>query len=921
MNKKIAYTTGILFFLGLLIYFTDSTDNIFNKLQQSQAKGDIHIGVMESSEISENFLKGVQLAVEKVNAKGGVKNRKIVPIIRDDKGYEQTGMTIAAEFSADPSLLAVVGHSMFDVTIAASLIYESNNLVFITTRGTSPELTLGKFVFRNIPSDKQIVNQTVLFLKRNDKRKIIIVYEKSFKHLVVFFQEKAIYKNIYIISSLAFSSFDHDYKKILLDLKNNYDVDCIFIAGNLKDAAFFIKQARAMGITHSIISGFELDSSHLKSIAGKDSEKVIVPTYFYDQSFDDQALEFNDSFKSKYGFVPDKRAASGYDAIMLLAHVITKSRSMDPIEIKENLTNVKNWKSVYGEYSFNSRGDIDFVSSDDRGKSKLTSGSIVFKKMTKNGFQYLEKEMYSKVFLYNYDVKKTLRIPMKKINFEFDPGLVSEQSDIEICEQLFLGLTDFDPNTYEAVPELAKEWTVSGDGTMYTFYLRDDVLWTDGKRLNAYDVEYAIRRNILLNHSPAKNRFNIIKNASPIIKGTIKDLNKLGVKAINRYTVVFQLEHPATYFPVLAGLPCFRPLPRHIIEKYRYDWTEMDRIEINGPYKIALMEKENLLVLFKNLEYFDANKVSIPEIRYFKVHNSKLGLKMYMNNELDIMGGSFLPIPIKNDVRIQSDPILKKEYTESLLASTFAYVFRTLHYPVNDPMVRKAISAAIPRKYILKSLNVKGEAATTWVSPPSFGAIESEEGVGISFDPLQAKEWLAEAGFPNGNGFPAINLMYYDSSNKTKIAKAVKTSLKHYLNIELKLFPMTWDEYKKIFINPTQFLEQQDKIPHMFQISFTLDYPDSNNFFEILQEVELWTLTEWDNEEFEKLIKIAEHETVQDKRKRMYKRAEQILCEEQAVVIPMFFLNNPYLIKQRLKGWYSMLYGGQHIRNWYLEDK
>jgi ABC-type oligopeptide transport system substrate-binding subunit/ABC-type branched-subunit amino acid transport system substrate-binding protein len=907
MNKKTAYTMGIIILisLGLLIYFADSTENILNKQHQRKPIGDIHIGVVESSEISGNFQNGVRLAVAKINGKGGVKNRKIIPLIRDDKGDVQRGMAIAEEFSADPSLLAVVGHNIYDATMASSVIYESKGIVFITTRGSEPELTVGEYVFRNIPSKSHIVKETVYHMRNHGYTSIIVFFQNNCKQWAIRFKDE--FNNYNIVNFVNFSFLDNKFTTLFQEMKKKYRFDAIYIAGKIPAAAYLIKNLREMEITAPIFSGLELNSPQLKLIAGKASHFVNVPDFYDEQSDLNRMRDFIKAFKAKYGFIPDRMAASGYDAIMLLAHAMTKSASMVPMEIKENLKNL-NWESVFGKYYIDFRGNASGI-------------PIFFKTMQENGFQWSKQRSHFKEYsLYDYDTAGILRIPIKNCDTTFDPGLITEQSDIEICEQLFLGLTDFDPKTYKAVPELASGWTVSSDGTVYTFTLLNKNMWTDKEPLTANDVEWAIRRNISLKNSYNKHIFNIIKNADPIIKGTIKDLNELGVKAIDKYTVVFQLEHPSTSFPLLAGLHMFRPLPQHIIEKYGDEWTDLKNIVSNGPYRIC-KTSQNGIVLSKKRDYYDTDKVSIPEIHYLKISSSELGLQMYMNNELDIMGGPFLPIPIKDVVRIQSDPILKKEYNpDPLSLCSSSFLFRTLHYPVNDSKVRKAIAAAIPRNYILKAFNLKEKSTTTFVPSPAFGAVELEEGIGISFDPLQAKEWLAEAGFPNGNGFPVINFLYNDSSNYIKIAKAVKISLKHYLNIELRLFPLIRGEDVSLYDATTQFLERQKKTPHLFGFTWCSDFPDSNYILSVIVNL-LKPIMEWNNEEFDKLIKKAKQAKEQDKKNKMYKRAEQILCEEQAALIPIYFKMNPYLIKQRLKGCDYMSFGGQQIRHWYLEEK
>ncbi len=169
-----------------------------------------------------------------------------------------------------------------------------------------------------------------------------------------------------------------------------------------------------------------------------------------------------------------------------------------------------------------------------------------------------------------------------------DPAL---SWDIDYVEQLFLGLTDFDEDG-NVVPELATGWEVSPDGTVYTFTMRSDVLWTDGYTVTAHDVEYGVLRSL----DPATGSgyayvLHIIENAQAYNEGSITDPNEVGVEALDDTHVRFTLESPAAYFPVIAGLPPARPQPSWAIEAHGGAWTDPSNIVTNGPYKLAYWDQ------------------------------------------------------------------------------------------------------------------------------------------------------------------------------------------------------------------------------------------------------------------------------------------------------------------------------------------
>ncbi|MBF0103453.1 MAG: peptide ABC transporter substrate-binding protein, partial [Desulfobacterales bacterium] len=495
-----------------------------------------------------------------------------------------------------------------------------------------------------------------------------------------------------------------------------------------------------------------------------------------------------------------------------------------------------------------------------------------------------------------------------------DPGMIVDMISIEVSEQLFLGLTDFDPKTYVAVPELANNWTVSDDGKTYRFDMRKDAVWTDGSPVTAHDIVWAVQRNIKPEiKSPYANMLYILKNAKAINNRKIEDVSQIGVRAIEDYLIEFTLENPASYFPAMVGLWVYRPLPRNVIQKYPDTWTETDHFVSNGSYRLAIREKGISLILRKNERYFDVNKIAIPEVRYFVIPESSVGLMLFKNDQLDILGGTYLNIMPSEISMIQSDPVLSLNLHQVPQLCTYAYVFNTLLHPVDNPLVRKAISAAIDKKILCEVLyNGNQEPATTFTRHPVFGSVDPKEQLGISFNPKQAQQWLAEAGYPDGKGFPEIELLFNTSEKHERAAKAIQTFLEHYLHIKIKLISEEWLDYVEHM--------KQPHTPHLVRLGWCSDYPDANNWLnELFHPTHSKNYIGWDNKEFKELMEFAQRENNKEARKKAYWRAEQILCEEECAVLPLFFEIQHFLISSRLQGWYNMALGGQHIRDWYFE--
>lgn len=869
----------------------------------AQASGDIVIGIVDSSKMPSLFAEGVRLAVEEINSGGGVMGRRIRPLFYDDENSLSKGQDIAIKLSENTDVIAVVGHLDARVAIPVSVTYEENGIIFIAPSTTDQDLIRegSVYTFRNIPSDEDVAKEMADFVSRNKYKKVAIVFdsESPGKRLAGIFNKYAREKGVRIVTEKAYSGWEEDFRLLIADLLKEEAFDVLFLGGVLPSAANLIKQMRGMGLNVPVIGSELLDSPELWNVAGKAAEGTIISTVFDTKLPKTTTGNFVKAFNAKLGSDPDTWAAQGYDAIRLLAYAIEKGESSVPLLIGTTLRFLENWQGVTGKYSFKRDGNI-------------TGKAVFFKIIRNEKFQMLERELREDINPFEVMEETTLRLPVSGAITTIDPGLTEDTVSIEITEQLFLGLTAFDPKNYNPVPQLAISWTVSEDGNTYRFNMRKDIIWTDGKPVTAHDIVWAVRRNIMpATKSPYAYVMTILKNAEAVSKGTIKDAAQIGVRAIDDFTVEFELEHPAAYFPSMAGLWVFRPLPRHVIEKYKDRWTEPENIQSNGSYKLVAWEKSMVMILKKNPQYYEADKVSIPEVRYYIIPEGSVGLAMYKSNQLDVMGGGYLRLPPYEILRIASNNALSAQYFNEPLFCTEAYGINTKLPPMDNLLVRKAVSAVINRTLLLDLIAKGQEPATTYTRPPILGSVDPKENVGIQFNPDKARQWLSEAGYPEGRGFPEITLLYNESETHSANAKAVQRFLKYYLNINVKLDERKWENYEK--------LKNSSNTPHLYREAWCADYPDANNFLARFHPIKSKNLIGWNNTEFARLLDEAEKLSVPETRKKLYKRAEQILCEEECVVVPIYFETAHYLIKPRVKGWYNMAMGGQHIRNWRFE--
>jgi len=512
-----------------------------------------------------------------------------------------------------------------------------------------------------------------------------------------------------------------------------------------------------------------------------------------------------------------------------------------------------------------------------------------------------------------------------------DPALAVETAGVAMDELLFLGLTDIDDETSEARPELATHWEVSEDGLTWTFHMRRDAYWVrydpetgEVERLRpvtAHDVEYGVKRSLdpRTGSDYAYEILHDIKGAEIITwaKVTEEDLERIGVKAIDDYTVQFTLEHPAGYFPLAAGRWVARPQPREAIEQYGKGWTEPGKLVTNGPYVITAWERGEKMVMEKNPHYYDADKVSIERINWVMVEDLSEALAMYERGELDVT-----EVPTEEFERVRDDPVLSKELHIVPRLCTYYYGFTNSKPPFDNHLVRKAFSAAIDRRRLIDEV-LKGpqRPANTFTCPGVFGNAAGDPEIApwildYELGKRKAKEWLAEAGYPDGEGFPEVVLMHNVSEGHRRIAESIAAMWEEVLGVKVRIKSKEWKEYFRILSSDTPL----EKMPHVWRLGWCHGaVPDANDFlYKVFHSEHGANYIRWENPRFDELVEEAATEMDPARRRELYKETEEILCEEEAAIAPIYYYARAVLTKPWLERTYSPT-GAEHIERWRIK--
>jgi oligopeptide transport system substrate-binding protein len=464
-----------------------------------------------------------------------------------------------------------------------------------------------------------------------------------------------------------------------------------------------------------------------------------------------------------------------------------------------------------------------------------------------------------------------------------DWSVATDHVSFNVIANLMVGLTEFNKELKPA-PVIAKSWQLYAGGRRIVFDLRDDVLWSDGRKVRAQDFEYSWKR--LLNRKTASEYAYIlfdIVNAQEYHEGKISEAAAVGVRAIDDFKLDVQLRHPASYFLSLTTFEVTFPQRQDIIEKFESRWTEPGNIVTNGPFLLASWKHENEIELRANPNYF-GGKPGIEKVSMFMVNEKTTALAMYEQGRLDFIDNHSIPTFEKGRLAKQRGfkrvPQLRGYY----------YGFRTDRMPFNDPMVRKAFAMAVDRNVFPKILHGGEKPAPSWIPP---GMLAHNPKIGLPFNPVEARRLLREAGYPEGKGFPPVTLGYNTEEDHKLVAEAIQGMWQRNLGVVVRLENQEWKVYLK---------KLQNDPPHIFRLGWGADYPDPDNFMKLFTSNSGNNHTRWKNARYDQLLEQAARELDSEKRAKLYDVAQRILCEADLPILPLFWAAESTLLNQRFEG-------------------
>ncbi len=465
--------------------------------------------------------------------------------------------------------------------------------------------------------------------------------------------------------------------------------------------------------------------------------------------------------------------------------------------------------------------------------------------------------------------------------------------DIEgfIIRDLSEGLTVYDAKG-KVIPGTAESWTVSEDGKVYTFKIRDAAKWSDGSPVTAADFVYSMTR--LLDPATAAGYANIlypIKGAEAFNQKKAK-AEDLGLKAVNDKTLEITLERPTPYFLQLMTHYTALPVNKASIEKDGKDFTKPGKMVTNGAYMLTEYVANDHVTAVKNPHYWDAANVKIDKVIYNPSEDQAATERMFENGELDIV------------YQYQADQrdFLKKKLAEDHVyatpaLSTYYYAFDTRHEPFSDVRVRKALSMAIDRDFLAEKIFGGAQLPAYNLVPPGMEGYTAPKFDIADMDQLDredaAKALLKEAGYGEGGKPLKIDIRYNTNENHKKVAIAVADMWKAIgatvttQNLDVKAH--------------YAYLQEGGQFD-VARAAWAADYADPENFLNLLVSTnKAFNYGHWVNAKFDELMKASYEERDPAKRMKILADAEAIALNEYSIT-PMMNYASLWLVSRKVKG-------------------
>jgi oligopeptide transport system substrate-binding protein len=495
---------------------------------------------------------------------------------------------------------------------------------------------------------------------------------------------------------------------------------------------------------------------------------------------------------------------------------------------------------------------------------------------------------------------------------DLDPPMMQTNPHYQVLMALYEGLTGYDPQDLHPIPGVAEHWDISPDGLVYTFHLRAAAKWSNGDPVTAQDFVFSARRTLTpALGSPYPFYYFVVRGAQDFASGKISDFAQVGIHAPDDRTLRLELHQPTPYLPFLLGSFSWYPVHRATVEKSgRFDqpytgWTKPGRIVTNGPFRLTEWKTGQEIVVQKNPYYWDAANVRLQEIHFHLIENLDTEERAFRSGQLHLT--EYVPGPKLKTYHDDEPQLLQA----APFFMTYYYGFDLTRPPFNDVRVRQAFSLALDRDRLVASQPYRGLRPTTSYVPPGVDGYTYEGEYRLRFDPAGARRLLAAAGYPEGKGFPVVDITFPTNGRHQEIAEVLQQMWQQNLGIRLNLV----NKEGRVF-----FEERVHRLYQLSRAGWVGDYLDAHAFLSVFVSDGGQNNTGFANPEYDRLVHESLNESDPAKRHGIYRAIESILLREMPIV-PLFHDSSPHLVSPALRGYYPNLLNYHPYQRMWLEHK
>ncbi|HAK45863.1 MAG TPA: peptide ABC transporter substrate-binding protein [Spirochaeta sp.] len=508
------------------------------------------------------------------------------------------------------------------------------------------------------------------------------------------------------------------------------------------------------------------------------------------------------------------------------------------------------------------------------------------------------------------EVEQTLTFALQNEPDGIDPGITNNSFASPILFNVFEGLVVYDADN-SIVGGSAESWTISDDGLTYTFKLRDNLKWSDGSPLTAEDFVYSYLRVLdpALGAQYTGMITDYIAGAAEYYAGTA-DADSVGIKAVNDTTLELTLTQPAAYFIGILGMWVYSPVNEATATTNGDKWTlSADSYISNGPFMMKEISFGEGYEMVKNPNYWNAENVKLETLNFRFIPDPSTALVALDKGDID--GSYEVPSADLPNLKATSDAL-------QIIPSygTTYYEVNCSKAPYDNPKVRLALAMAIDRTALIENvLQSTDNPAFSMIAPGysvdgvAYDEGRSNYGLSATADVKGAQAMLAEAGYPDGKGFPVLELSYYTNETVKNIVEAMQQMWEENLGIEVNVSTEEW----AVYYENIQALNYD-----VGAMGWGADYMHPMTFFPLRVTDATYNNSGYSNPAYDALVKDAQAETNAAKAMKIMRDAEDVLMADMPL-IPLYYRTSPKMMAPYVKGWTITPLNNMYLSGAYIE--